>query len=285
MVGLTFASGERPPDSTGARVVNTWRASTGQVVATLHANACQRWIDWHGVGLFAFTDLSRSVHVWPVDHADHCVIHDVFRRAILPAVFQACGLQALHASAARRDAGLLVFCGRSGSGKSTVAYALGRRALTQVADDVVVIDAVRPEVTARALPFAPRLRAPSREHFAVDPDHGSLQPAGGGGRVIAFFLLSQQPGLGGSRVDRLAPSAAFSRLLSHAHSFDPVDAAEARRLAHDYLAMVEQVPVFEVRYQPGLAHLPALIDAILAAAGNPAAASTGVGPLDAAVRS
>jgi len=266
MLGLTFASGERPPDSSRARLVNTWRASTGEVVATLHADPQRRWIDWHGLAVFAFSDLSREVSVWPVDQVNPDLVHEVFRRAVLPAILQACGRQALHASAVILDGSLLVFCGRSGSGKSTLAYALGRQGLTQAADDVIVIDAVRPHVVGRPLPFSPRLRVPSREHFAFNAGDASVIDAGASAPVTAFFLLSQEPSSIAPSVERLDAAPAFSRLLAHGYCFDPSDPSETRQLTDDYMAMVAIVPVFETAYRPGLGELPALMNAVLRAA-------------------
>ena len=62
---------------------------------------------------------------------------------------------------------------------------------------------------------------------------------------------------------QIAPARAFSELMTHAHCFDGVDAAESRRLVEDYLSIVSQVPVFSLAYRPGLDQLGELLQAVI----------------------
>ena len=95
-----------------------------------------------------------------------------------PIVLQALGWQALHAGAALTSEGALLFCGRSGAGKSTTAYALGQMGWTQVADDQVVwqLHDGRPKV--QPLPFKPRLRPLSHARLGDKAAPRSPRPRG-----------------------------------------------------------------------------------------------------------
>ena len=53
-----------------------------------------------------------------------------------------------------------------------------------------------------------------------------------------------------ARALRIPAHRAFTRVLTHAHSFDPDNPVEAARLSRDYLDLVTRVPVVEFTYRP-----------------------------------
>jgi hypothetical protein len=67
------------------------------------------------------------------------------------------GLFPLHAACVRIGHGAIALCGRTGTGKSTLAAALLRRGHALVTDDVCVIDLATPNI-ARVRPGFPRLK-------------------------------------------------------------------------------------------------------------------------------
>jgi hypothetical protein len=160
----------------------------------------------------------------------------------------------------------VVFCGTSGSGKSTCAYALLERGWRQIADDSVVFRIDGSSALAFPLPFTPRLRQPVTHH--LNAANGSQPGAGTKERlpIRRIFLLHQDPNQppGGPSVASLSPARAFSRVLAHAHRFDGSSQAETARVITDYLSLVERAEVCSVTYRPGLAQLPALLDAVTA---------------------
>ena len=267
MLTLTFGEGARPPDATNAREVNTWRDEQGRVCARGFVGARRRWLNCPGLGVFVFNATSTVVHAWPAHGVSRNEIADRFTRTLLPAILQAMGWQALHASAIAGDEAVAALCGVSGSGKSTLAYALGRCGFRQFADDGLVIRVGPDGVFAHSLPFAPRLREAAARHFGepflsrVTPSRGAPLP------VRVMFVLQQDPRRSGPvSVDRLRPASVFPALVNHAHCFDSMEPGDARRFVEDYLNVAARVPAYTVSYHPGLSRLAEVIEAVSAVA-------------------
>ncbi len=275
MLTLTFGEGGRPPDAEGGREVNTWRDEDGRMCARGFVGARRRWMECPGLGTFAFDAGSTVVRAWPAAGVTQDQIADRFTRTLQPAVLQAMGWQALHASAVASDDAVVALCGVSGSGKSTLAFALARAAgYRQIADDGLVIRVGTDGVFAHALPFAPRLREGAARHFE-EPVLSDITPGGGAPLPvkIIFVLQQDQRRTDAIRIEPLRPASVFSVLVNHAHCFDPSATDDGRRFVEDYLTVAGRVPVYAVSYHAGFSRLPEVIDAIAAAA-----AEAGVAP-------
>lgn len=262
MLTLSISSG-RPPTAGNAREVDVWRDGDGLELARAFTAGSRRWIDWPGVGVFEL-DASTRVNAWPARGVPAAVVTDTFARAVQPVLLQSLGYQALHASAVAKAGDVLVLCGVSGSGKSTCAYALRERGWRQIADDSVVFRIDGPSARAFPLPFTPRLRKPSAHH--LNAANGS-QPGASTTerlRIRRIFLLHQDPNRAPAdpSVTPLPPAQAFCRVLAHAHCFDGSNRTETARVVTDYVSLVERAEVVALTYRPGLAQLPALLDAV-----------------------
>jgi hypothetical protein len=268
MLTLAVATGSSLPASRG-REVNVWRDDRGVVCARAYVSQTACSIEWLGLARFAFRPGHSDVQAWPAPGASIAQVEDIFFRRLQPIVLQAGSWQALHASAVRTPDGVIALCGRSTSGKSTLAYALSRTGWTQVADDVLLLATDEHRVWARALPFVPRLRPDAREKLGQTHDDAPPEaPMEDDLPLRLILLLTQDAALSKPMTLEPTPRArAFSALLPHAHCFDPTDQSQTGRLVSDYLAIVEQVPVIDVRYRGGLAQLPDLVAAIIDAAG------------------
>jgi hypothetical protein len=227
------------------------------------------WIEWLGVGVFAFSAGSHEVQVWPESGIRREAIVDIFDRTLQPIVLQALGeSQALHASAAAASAGVLAFCGRSGSGKSTLAFAMQQVGCLQFADDALVLRLDGDRVIARPLPFMHRLRPQSRAHFERVSELVSPKLDSADLPLAAIFLLQQDQSLARARISLAPQLRAFTEVLSHAHCFDPADPKHTRRLAEDYLEFTSRVPVFALTYPPDFRQLPQLTHTVAATVAN-----------------
>jgi hypothetical protein len=215
---------------------------------------------------FAFRPGHSDVQAWPAPGASLAQIEDIFARRLQPIILQVGAWQALHASAVRTPEGVIALCGRSTSGKSTLAYALSGTGWPQVADDVLLLRTDERGVWVRPLPFTPRLRPDARTQF-VPAEHIVMPTPEGDLPLRQILLLTRDATLHDPLSLTALPRArAFSALLPHAHCFDPTDQSQTSRLVSDYLAVAEQVPVFELHYRGGLAQVPALVSAIAGAA-------------------
>ena len=280
MLHLVFET--QPPPRHPDREVCVWRDEQGQVFARAFAQGARRWIDWPGLGIFAFAAGSHRVQVWPAA-IDRDLVAGAFARRLQPIILQALGRQAIHASAVLGRGGVLAFCGVGHSGKSTLAFAMARLGYRQVADDALVLERLESTVSARLLPFTPGLREPSRRHF------GSLTGASESSALADATLPASAP-LRGIVVlqqdsslrspvgpDPVPPVQAFAALVTHARCFDETDAAHTRALVEDYLAIAEAVPVYSLRYPAQFGQLSSLLTQVSRLAGT-----LGVAPLDVA---
>jgi hypothetical protein len=252
--------GPRPGD---ADAINVWRDDRGAVFAEAFRDAGRYRLDWRGIGTLAF-DTGPRVDFWPAAGVAAAEAIDRFLRIAQPVVLQALGYETLHASAVRLPAGTAAFCGPSGTGKSTLAYALGRRAgIEQFADDAVVLTFGDAGISAAALPFRSRLRPSAQTFFdraeahAVDPASATPVP------LVAVFILSQ-PDTQASAIEitRIAPRSAFAAVLTHAHCFDEHDPSTTARMIPHYLDVVARVPIFQLAYIPDFTRLDELADVV-----------------------
>jgi hypothetical protein len=256
--------------SAGVKAVQTWRDLSGAVCAFGYAGPGWWEMEWPKLAAFRFGPaLDRTVRAFAEPGVQLDRIEEVYRRSVLPLAFQALGSETLHASAVTCSRGVLAFCGERGAGKSTVAYALARRGFAQHADDTLVLTVTPRDVTTYPLPFIPRLRPASSEFFNASPHaESSALHSGTAPESLAAVFILRQSDVGGTVVTPLAPAAAFRAVLAHAHSFDPEDASSRERLLRNYLEMSARVPMFDVAYEPRLGGLDALLEAMLAAAGE-----------------
>jgi hypothetical protein len=258
MLKLGFAIGAAPR---AGRKVSEWLDDCGRVIARAFSRETLHWLEWPGVGVFAFSAGSREVRVWPEPRARHETIVETFSRMARPIILQALGEgQVLHAGASVGPGGLLAFCGKSGSGKSTLSFAMQEVGYWQFADDALLLRVEQDRIIARQLPFVPRLRPASCAYF---PHARYRRPSSTGShfpdvRLNAIFLLQQTAGLTSPTISLMPPVRAFSELLPLAHCFDMEGPTHTRRLVDDYLQVVARVPTFRLEYRPDLQGLPLL---------------------------
>lgn len=263
-----------PPPGLEQRV---WRDINGEVAVSGYVSSAECWMDRPGVGVFHFDAADGKVRAIAEPSVPEELIADTYRRNVLPRVVYALGAEVLHASAVLTPGGVAVFCGRSGTGKSTVAFGLGRRGHSLWADDAVAFQASPDGVQAISLPFRPRLEPAGVAFFRPDPEeeNGIARPPGAeavGQPLAALFLLERAAAIddGEVRSVRLSSGEALTTLLSHAHFLTLSDADRMRAMVQHYLELASRVPVLTVRFRPGLERLRALlgrIEADLAALG------------------
>lgn len=227
-----------------------------------------------GVSFF-FDSKGKEVTVFPNASIGHEWVRDAYHRCVLPVVLQALGMEFLHASAIIVYGGVLAFCADSGTGKSTLAYALGQRDYKIWADDALgmTVSPPRAEIECHHLPFDIRLWKDSREAFASrllnspslhqadtnDPADRESAP------LRAIFLLRRDADMKDRKfalLKRLTIGEAFSELLSHAYCFSLQDMRRKKTMIENYLFISSRVPVFELEYRDGFDSLPRVLDTL-----------------------
>lgn len=117
--------------------------------------------------LFQFVENESHVTAYIFEQTKHELIYDTYYRIALPLILQARGKEVIHASAIISGDQITVFCANSGTGKSTLAYALYLRGYELGADDAVAIEIIRSKAIAVPLPFRIRLLADSERIFFI----------------------------------------------------------------------------------------------------------------------
>ena len=270
--GLTIVGPDAvPPTLPEASLgrVQVWRDAEGEISAYGYTVGERHWMHLPAVATFCFSAEADEVLAIAPPAARADVIRDAYRRAVLPLVLQAGGLEALHASAVAFPAGVVSFCGASRTGKSTLAFALSRRGYPLWSDDALAFEACGQGVTCIPLPFRPRLRPEAASFFAQDlvgierfsdrdePDR-DREPA----PLAALCALTRASAGAVVEIERLSSGQALSALLGNAYCFSLDDPGRKRRMMERYLDLARLVPAFEVRFAPGLDRLAAMLDSI-----------------------
>jgi len=274
MLGLTIhPEREAELPEPALKRVRTWQDVTGAVCAVGYVGLGAHWIRWPGTAVFRI-DATGHLDAFPEPRADTTRLRDLCRRTVVPIALQALGYETLHASAVRFPFGLVAICGDPQAGKSTLAFSLARRGYEQHADDMLVLAVGRDEIRSVQLPFDVRLRPEALTFWGFEARHDSHavasvnQGADGGAsvRVAAVFVLRRIK-RGQPAAVRLPSSSSWTALLAHGYWFDASDPDHRSRLIRHYLDIAAFVPVYELRFVPGLDRLDAVLDCIETAVG------------------
>lgn len=258
---VVSADGGEQPKGPPGNVQQWWHDDAGRLVAFGGTTPTGWWMHWPGLGAYEF-GAAGPVRVSVRSSSQVEAARDTFVRGVLPVVLLARDREVLHGSAVATDRGVAVFCGRSGTGKSSLALGLARSGRRQWADDSVALELSESSIDVSSLPFPSRV-----DDSALDALTGAGQPAdapaqpGDRAPLAAVYLMSRDPSLdpASPSIQRLPPVAAFQGLLAHVHPFELADEGRRRRTIERWLTVAALVPVFELRFAPSLAALPAFV--------------------------
>ena len=222
-------------------------------------DGADHWLDVPGAGTFGFRPGGGEIAAYPAAAA--AAVHDAYLNLALPLALQVSGLEVLHASSVEGPHGVVGFCGLSGTGKTTTAYALSRRGHRLWGDDAIALEpAATGSVLAHPLPFRANLRAPTLAAFA---DDGGAVPEGEGGdpaALAALVVLERVDAPSFAGVTRLEAKEALPALLPHSFRFDLTDLDLRRATVRRYLSVVAAVPVLRARFVPSFDRLDPFLD-------------------------
>jgi len=97
------------------------------------------WMDIPCIARYLVSD-GKEIVVEPYENADEPSIAAYLLGSAMGAILHQRGCLVLHASAVQVGEGAVLFCGKSGEGKSTLAAALQQKGFHLLSDDVVPID-------------------------------------------------------------------------------------------------------------------------------------------------
>ena len=257
--------------------VHTQRNPDGSIWAYSYSDGSEQWMHVPGIASFRFGSRGEEAVVVPepgTPPLSLAILEDTYQRAVLPMALQAHGEEVIHASAVLTDNGVVAFCGRSQTGKSTVAYGLHRRGCRVWADDTLVFDASGEIVHVIPYPHRLRIRAEAADYFELHElrrqDTSSwtaLEQAQDEPAPLACIFLLERESQSSTPVEtvRLTPAEALAGVIEHAYWFRLDDSERRRRMIGRYLALATQVPVFRMGFRAALDQLPAMLDQVQSA--------------------
>lgn len=240
-----------PTASRAGRLV--WQSPAGNIVAVSEHTEGALQVTVPGVATFT-AHATPPIVIEPCGDADAFSIELSFERFALPMLLQARGLELLHASAVRCPSGVVLFCGTSGTGKSTLASALAARGYEPWSDDMAALEVNQHAVTAVRLPFRWRLRTNSEVPRTRTADGSVRAP------VHALVVLDRTTS--GFRSEQLDPAAAFRRVFPHAMCFDLFDEQRTKLTLNRYFDLCARASVHHVEFVPDLHQLDRLLDGL-----------------------
>jgi hypothetical protein len=246
------------------RVLQQWHDNDGRLIAIGGWDEGAWWMQWPGLATFWFGD-AGDVRVETVAAGNHSDVRDVFARGVVPVVLLARGFEALHASAVQDEAGVIGLCGRSGTGKSTVAFALASEGLQHFADDTLVYRVGDGSPVASRVPFPVRIDLSARD-ASRRPKVLSFARLEGvtSAPVRVIYQLRRDPDLDPRlpRFSEVPAARRFEALLAHAHPFEMGSAERRAAFLTNLLLLARTVNLYECAFAPALEELPTLAAAI-----------------------
>jgi hypothetical protein len=242
----------------------------GRPVAFGWVDGDEHWLEVPGAATFRYLPGHPEIVAIPDAAGGNRLVEDAYLNLALPLAYQLSGLEALHASGARLAHGVVAFCARSGTGKTTVACGLWKRGHGRWADDAVVFKADDDPVVTYRIPFLANVRAETRA--ALDIDEVEAHEPGWSREsapLAAVVLLERDPsGCPGVKAVRLPIAAALRELEPHAHRFNLGDLERKRRTMQAYLRLTARVPVLRARFAPGFDRFESVLDDLERAIGE-----------------
>lgn len=247
-----------------------WRDVEGRTVAYGYSVFGRRWLRIPGVGAFTFDPQLDEIRAVADPGATKVAVIEAYRRAVLPMFQPLRRRQVLHASGVRTSAGVVALCGKSGIGKSTLAYAFALRGYGVWGDDAVCFTATNHGVQTIPLPFDLLLQASTAEFFdslsetaqigRPEPEIETLAP------LSAICILRRRIGDPATRrtadIASFSSADAFTATLEHAYYSGLSDKDQRRHLVEQYLQLAASTPVFAVTFEHGLERVEAVVEVI-----------------------
>ncbi len=278
--GIRILAGQRNPmPAAGEDWIHHWREDDGSQVLALARRGGDYLLRFHGQCDFAIDAQGRSVTIDPLGDLAEDTLEHLLIDQVLPRMLAHRGELVAHASVVETGQGSVLFLGRSGWGKSTLAGLLHRQGHRLLSDDCALLSIGAAGVTA--VPTYPSLRlyADSVDRvFAAPPATGSVaayshkrrvalapEPARqASGPLRAIYLLND-PALRAEApaIEPLPPAVACMALVEHSFRLDMTSQAQTAALLRQGARVVEALPAFSLRYPRDFGGSDALLDLLL----------------------
>ena len=252
-----------------AELLTTWPVAPSEAFPTdCYRLGEQYWISQRGVGAVQFTALDPRLSAFPFPDGDVSWFREVVQRAWLPAIYPFWGRQVIHASAAgpSNTSDVIAFTGPTLAGKSTTAYAMGRRpGWRLISDDTLAFTTPAGDgIRLHPLRNEARLRPSSADYFGKAGD--AFEQVKWPSVPLSLRVVYVLDGVDGHpeppRFEKLGVAERLPLLLQQAYALSFKIPKYNQELMTAYAHLAASVPVYRLRFQRSFAVAGALFDAI-----------------------
>jgi hypothetical protein len=205
--------------------------------------------------------MSASFHLSAATAADHSFLRWFYLESMAYMLLTQRYVVSVHAACVESQGAGILLCGKSGAGKSTVAFACARAGFTYVSDDCTWMLAGAEELTAIGKPHMVRFRQDVARHFPeLAPYFASAHPNGKMSIEVPTNLFPEvrtaarcpvrclafldRGGLGAPRIERMAPDAVAASLLAEMPSYG----AEVNAVHETTIGDLSLLPAWRVHF-------------------------------------
>ena len=229
------------------------------------------WLSCVEYGAICIKCNHLEISTFPNKRVSSSKFNYFFSQEWLPAAYQICGTQVLHASAvANPNTGkIIAFCGDTGSGKSTFGFGFAQREKwKQIADDRLAFRVENSKVNPVYIPNNIHLRPNSANHFGQEPYSYELCSWIDTHLEIdsVFFLQpikDHKPKTTLSfEIQPINKADSLKLLLKQAFAMTTQLPKQNQILIRNYLAFANQINPYQLSYTYGFEKLGEIFDAI-----------------------
>lgn len=240
-----------------------------QTITDLRKTPTGYWLACNGIGAIEIDCKNKQILAYPAKETSEEEFNYFLIHNWLPLAYQAGGSQVIHASAVAHleSHKIILFCGESGSGKSTMAFGLGQRpSWHQIADDRLAFTVSNGSAIPLFIPDSVKLRPASASHFnQIAFNYNNLSWIQKELDITTVFFLERIPleekkGMPPFSIHPIKRTEAYPLLLKQAFSLAPGLQELKKTIIQDYLSLANQLNSNIVRFQSEFDILEALFD-------------------------
>jgi hypothetical protein len=269
---------DAPPPS--AAPFHEWLGPSGEPFVWFFRHRSGYLIRFRRFADFLVSNQADEVHCYPRPEVPLDTIRHLFLDQVLPLVLSRRGRLSLHASAVVTPNGAVIFVGKSGLGKSTLAAYLAHQGFPVLCDDFVVLNQQRAHTLV--VPSYPGIRL-WPDALSTLFDHGvhttpvahysekrRLAPADDDGCLVpmplarVYVLSNEEDAWEGADVaaQTLSQRESVIELSKYAHLLDVTDRDSLRQSFNKLTVLVDAIPCYRLFFPYDFSQLPDVCEVV-----------------------
>jgi len=223
------------------------------------------------IGYYTFNQNSKIVKFYNRLTKNNSRVNDAFFRTVIPMYLNVNGIQTLHASGVVCDKGVIAIAGKSGVGKSTIAYSFHKRNYKVWGDDTVAINIDNKKIDSFLLPFSLRIKDNNSNLLKLESEkfnnYSEFQDIKKEATFLPLLCIIElirvdKPNKSIPALTRLNIPEALKTLLKHAYCFTLRDINIKKKMLGIYLEVSKNVPVYRLEFEENIKLLPKVLNEI-----------------------